>query len=67
MTVAVSPNCTACGACVVTCPTNALARSPLRPRVDPSACIDCLECVEVCPAAAIHPVEMVVRAGGAAA
>ena len=54
MTVTITPACTACGACLITCPTAALTPSPLRPAVDPAVCTDCLECVEVCPAGAIH-------------
>lgn len=55
-TVAVTPACTACGACLPTCPERALrvvvgGRPPLRVLED--ACTGCLECVEVCPADAI--------------
>ena len=53
MTVTITPACTACGACLITCPTAAVQPSPLRPTVDTAVCTDCLECVEVCPAGAI--------------
>lgn len=54
--VAVTAACTACGACLPTCPERALqvvpgARPPLRVMDGP--CTGCLECVEVCPADAI--------------
>ena len=45
--------CTACGACLLTCPTAAIAPTvPLVLRAD--RCTDCGECVEVCPADAIE-------------
>ena len=53
MTVRVASTCTACGACLVTCPTGALSVAPHRPAVDGRACIDCLACVEVCPVDAV--------------
>lgn len=62
MTVAVSPRCTACGACIVTCPERALRSAPRRPAVLDALCTDCLACLEVCPVDAIipspvHPIE----------
>ncbi|MDA8269439.1 MAG: 4Fe-4S binding protein [Actinomycetota bacterium] len=45
--------CTACGACLPTCPERALLPAPRRPVVDPARCSDCLACVEICPAGAI--------------
>lgn len=52
-TVAVGARCTACGACLATCPEGALVPAPRRPLVDGSRCTGCLECLEVCPAGAI--------------
>lgn len=49
--------CTACGACIVTCPERALRPAPFRPGVDEDRCTDCLACLEVCPVDAIHPIE----------
>ncbi|MFP5319997.1 MAG: precorrin-8X methylmutase [Acidimicrobiia bacterium] len=49
--------CTACGACLVTCPERALRPAPFRPSVDDDRCTDCLACMEVCPVDAIHPIE----------
>ena len=63
MTVTVAPTCTACGACLVTCPERALRPAPRRPVVIDSLCTDCLACLEVCPVDAIvpsspaHPIE----------
>lgn len=49
----VGSRCTACGACVATCPEMALSPAPGRPCLDPLGCTGCLACVEVCPADAI--------------
>ncbi|MCW2586842.1 MAG: hypothetical protein JWN55_2358 [Frankiales bacterium] len=55
MTVAsylVLDSCTACGACLLTCPEHAFVVGvPLQVRAD--RCTDCGECVEICPADAI--------------
>ena len=56
MTVKVGPTCTACGACLVTCPERALVPAPRRPAVVDRLCTDCLACLEVCPVDAIEPV-----------
>jgi ferredoxin len=52
----ISEACTACGACLLTCPTQALSPAPGRPRLDPGSCTDCFACLEVCPAQAISEV-----------
>ena len=45
-------DCTACGACLLTCPEHAIvAGLPLVVRED--RCTSCGECLEVCPADAI--------------
>lgn len=57
--VTVLAGCTACGACLPTCPPRALrvapsgASAPLTVLED--LCTGCGECVEVCPAEAIVP------------
>ena len=56
MTVTVAATCTACGACLATCPERALRRAPRRPAVIDALCTDCLACLEVCPVDAIVPV-----------
>ncbi len=52
----VGDRCTACGACLPTCPEQALLPAPRRPVVDAAACTDCLACVEVCPVDALSTV-----------
>ncbi len=48
----VTDACTACGACLLTCPEHAIVVGlPLRVRDD--RCTSCGECVEVCPADAV--------------
>ena len=52
VTYAFTDACTACGACLLTCPEHAIvAGLPLRVRAD--RCTACGECVEVCPADAV--------------
>ena len=53
-TVLVNDACTACGACLATCPEGALRRAPKRPLVLDSACTACWACIEICPAGAIE-------------
>jgi precorrin-8X/cobalt-precorrin-8 methylmutase len=55
VTVTVASTCTACGACLATCPERALIPAPRRPKVLDSLCTDCLACLEVCPVDAIIP------------
>lgn len=52
-TVRVTDACTACGACLATCPERALVRAPNRPEVLDAACTACWACIEICPAGAI--------------
>jgi Pyruvate/2-oxoacid:ferredoxin oxidoreductase delta subunit len=47
--VVVMDTCTACGACIVTCPERALTPARLRPAVDVHRCTACFACIEVCP------------------
>lgn len=54
--VAVSAACTACGACIVTCPEGALVRAARRPALLAGRCTGCLACLEICPAGAISEV-----------
>jgi Pyruvate/2-oxoacid:ferredoxin oxidoreductase delta subunit len=56
LTVAVTSLCTACGACLVTCPERALVAAPGRPDVMAERCTGCLACVEICPRDAIEEV-----------
>mgnify|MGYP000444483537 CR=1 FL=1 len=48
MAYLITADCTACGACLLTCPEHAIvAAIPLVVRED--RCTSCGECVEVCP------------------
>ncbi len=51
--VLISSACTACGACLRTCPERALRPAPQRPVVIATRCTSCAECVEICPTDAI--------------
>lgn len=55
----VLPDCTACGACLLTCPERCIRvadrRHPAPLVVLESSCTGCGECAEVCPAEAIVP------------
>ncbi len=54
MTYVVTADCTACGACLLTCPEHALRPAAGRPAVRDDRCTSCGECVEICPADAIR-------------
>lgn len=51
--LAIGLRCTACGACLATCPERALLAAPRRPLPVTSRCTGCAACVEVCPVDAI--------------
>jgi NAD-dependent dihydropyrimidine dehydrogenase PreA subunit len=53
VSVVIDERCTACGACVATCPENALRRAARRPAIVEARCTDCLACIEVCPVGAV--------------
>lgn len=52
-TVTIDHRCTACGACLSTCPEHALVPAAQRPLVLDARCTGCGECVEICPRGAI--------------
>ena len=54
--VAIDDRCTACGACLSTCPGHALVPAARRPLVVDARCTGCGECVEICPRGAITDV-----------
>ena len=47
LTVSVTDECTACGACLLTCPEHAFV--PTIPLTVNERCTGCGECVEICP------------------
>jgi Pyruvate/2-oxoacid:ferredoxin oxidoreductase delta subunit len=55
----VLPSCTACGACLPTCPERCIRVAPRGAGVPllvlADACTGCGECAEVCPAEAVVP------------
>jgi ferredoxin len=51
--ISITDRCTACGACLLTCPEQALRPAPFRPVVSAALCTACGECVEICPRDAI--------------
>ncbi len=55
-TVAVDNRCTACGACIATCPERALVPAARKPLVIDSLCTACGACIEVCPVGAVNEV-----------
>ncbi len=45
--------CTACGSCIETCPSEAIKEGEKKYSIDPELCIDCGSCVDGCPTSAI--------------
>jgi len=50
----ISDDCTACGACMDECPTEAISEGDIYV-IDPELCTDCGACADVCPVEAISP------------
>ena len=57
VTLVIDDRCTACGACIVTCPERALVPAARRPALLAYRCTGCLGCIEVCPRDAITEVK----------
>ena len=45
--------CVGCGACVDSCPSEAISMDGDKAVIDEAACVDCGVCVDDCPAEAI--------------
>jgi len=59
----ITSDCTACGACLLTCPEHAIVASlPLL--VADDRCTSCGECVEICPADAVLEVSLALIGAG---
>lgn len=65
MSFTVLPSCTACGACLPTCPERCIRVAPRGTGVPllvlSDVCTACGECAEVCPAEAVVPLAEVGR------
>jgi ferredoxin len=48
----ISNECIACGACLPTCPVEAISEGDIY-SIDPDACTDCGACTDSCPVDAI--------------
>jgi len=53
MAYVISDECTMCGACVETCPSEAIKEGDPKYVIDPELCVDCASCVDACPVDAI--------------
>jgi len=53
----ITDECTACGTCMESCPSEAIKEGDPKYSIDPEVCIDCGVCVDECPANAIVEVE----------
>jgi ferredoxin len=54
MAYVISDECTACGACIDECPTEAISEGDIYV-IDAELCTDCGACADVCPVEAISP------------
>jgi len=48
----ITDDCTACGSCMDSCPSEAIKAGD-KYSIDPDLCIDCGVCVDTCPVGAI--------------
>ena len=49
----ITDDCLLCGACIDSCPTEAIAEGDPKYIIDPDKCADCGDCVDACPTGAI--------------
>lgn len=57
MAYLITDDCTMCGTCKDTCPTEAIKEGDPKYVIDPDTCIDCGSCADSCPSEAIKPGE----------
>lgn len=62
MAYTIISTCTACGACLPTCPIDAITIGEPIYVIDQELCCDFEDCLAVCPVAAIVPTDQVVTA-----
>ncbi len=53
MAYVITDECTACGTCVDSCPSEAILEGDPIYKIDQDACVECGQCVEACPVSAI--------------
>ena len=53
MAYKIGDECTACGTCKESCPSEAIKEGEKLYTIDASVCIDCGACVDACPVGAI--------------
>jgi len=53
MAYIITDECTMCGACVDSCPVEAIGEGETKYAIDPALCTDCGACVDECPVEAI--------------
>ena len=53
MAYVISDECIACGACVDSCPVDAISEGDPIYTIDAATCTDCAACVDTCPVSAI--------------
>ena len=57
MAYIITDECTMCGTCKETCPTEAIQEGDPMYVIDADTCIDCGSCADSCPSEAIKPGE----------
>ena len=53
MAYVITEDCSSCGACLATCPVNAISEGDDIYEINAEVCTDCGECEEACPVEAI--------------
>ncbi len=55
MAHSINEDCINCGACVETCPVEAISEGDSIHEINAATCTDCGDCVDSCPTDAISP------------